>query len=218
MDMPLSIEKCLVIYGGPNNPKHQYQCGSAILPETDKVADLDIMRSADNTFHDHIAATATKGRRLVELCWRTMQNRDLYFILRIYTTYIISVLLYASSMWSRYLRQEADKLEAIQRLFTKRLSVQRKCSYGERLRNLSLLSLEARRMESDMIIVYKLIHNLMGITLADAGLTISRSNTRGKSCSYVEVERHLSWRHRDLNLEWKRLGIYWQRTLSARLL
>ena len=62
MIMPLSIDKCLVIYGGLNNPKHQlYQCRSAILPEADKVTDLRIMRSADNAFHDHIAATATKG-------------------------------------------------------------------------------------------------------------------------------------------------------------
>ena len=34
-------------------------------------------------------------------------------------------------------------------------------------------------MESDMIIIYKLIHNLLGIILADAGLAILTNNTQG---------------------------------------
>ena len=55
------------------------------------MADLGIIHSADNTFHDHITATATKGRRLVGLCWRPMQSRDPFFMLRIYITYIMPV-------------------------------------------------------------------------------------------------------------------------------
>ena len=216
MGMPLSIDKCIVIHDGLNNHKIQYQCRSAILPDADEVADLGIMRSADNNFHDHIAVTATKERRLIGLCWRTMQSRDPSFMLRIYTKYIMPVQLYASFIKSPY--QETDELEVIQRSFTKRLSGQRKCLSGERLRNFPMFSIEAQRMESDMIIVYKFIHNFMGITLDDAGLIISRNNTRGEGCAYVEIERHLSWRHHDSNLEWKRPGIYCQRKFSARLL
>lgn len=129
MGMPLSVDKCLVIHGRSSNPKHQYECGSAILPEVDKVADSGIMLSADNTFHDHIASTAKKGRRLVGLCCSSIRC-------------ILPVLLYASSTRSPYICQETDELEAIHRSFKKRLSGQRKCSYGKRLRNLSLLSLE----------------------------------------------------------------------------
>ena len=40
MDMPLSIEKCLVLHCGLNNPQYQYQCGGGVLPATDSLAPL----------------------------------------------------------------------------------------------------------------------------------------------------------------------------------
>ena len=61
MGMPLSIDKCLVIHGGPSNLKHQFRCESAILPEANKVNDLGITSSSDNTYHDYITSTAKMG-------------------------------------------------------------------------------------------------------------------------------------------------------------
>ena len=40
--MPLSVEKCVVVYYGANNPKH-YKCRANNLSEAESTVDLGIM-------------------------------------------------------------------------------------------------------------------------------------------------------------------------------
>jgi hypothetical protein len=49
--------------------------------------------------------------------------------------------------------------------FTEKVTGQAQWSYGARLRNLSLLSLESHCMQADLISVYKIRHGLAGISL-----------------------------------------------------
>ena len=76
MRMPLSISKCLVIHYGVNNSHFQYDCGTSILLASDTFVDLGVRRSASGFFHDHIAMVVQKGRRLVGMCFRQLQNRQ----------------------------------------------------------------------------------------------------------------------------------------------
>jgi hypothetical protein len=177
--MPLSIDKCQVVHCGTSNPRHNYQCGGSSLPATASFVDLGVTRSCDGTYHDHVTSVVQKGRKLVGMCLRGLQSRDPAFMLRVYKTYIMPVLNYASSIWSPHMRQEVDELEAVQRRFTKKVTGQAQLSYGARLRNLSLLSLESQRMQADLIAVYKIRHGLAGISLEDAGLSLCVGNTRG---------------------------------------
>ena len=110
----------------------------------------------------YISAVAQKGQRLVGMCFRGIRSRDPVFLMRVYRAYILPVLSYASPIWTPYLRQDVDELESVQRRFTKRLAGMKNCSYGTRLRKLSLLSLESQREYTDLITVYKLIHGMMG--------------------------------------------------------
>lgn len=177
--MPLSVDKCFVLHCGASNPRHPYHCGHSALPEADSITELGVIRSSDGTFTDHISAIAKRGRQLVGHCFRAIQCRDPAFMLRIYQTYILPKLTYASPIWSPHLRQEIDELEAVQRRFTKRLTGQAQLSYATRLTNLSLLSLESQRRLSDYVTIYKLCHNMLGVTLNDVGLSLSANNTRG---------------------------------------
>ena len=122
---------------------------------------------------------AQRGRQLVGRCFRAIQSRDPEFMLRIYRTYILSGLNYASPIWSPYLQQEVNELESVQRRFTKRLIGQAQHTYDERLRNLSLLFLQSQHELTNYVMIYKLSYNMIGITLEDAGLSLSTNNTRG---------------------------------------
>ena len=44
---------------------------------------------------------------------------------------------------------------------------------------MSLLSLESQRELTDYIMIYKLCHNMIGITLENADLSMSTNNLRG---------------------------------------
>ena len=87
--------------------------------------------------------------------------------------------MYASHLWSPNLRYKVNKLEAVQRRFTKRILGRRDKSYGDRLQRCDLFSLVYRRIERGMHTVFKLIHGLHGITLEDAGLSLCSSISRG---------------------------------------
>ena len=52
-------------------------------------------------------------------------------------------------------------------------------TYGQRLDNLQLLSLESARMESDLSTAFKLIDGKMGISVEDVGLSLCHGITRG---------------------------------------
>ena len=162
--MPLSISKCLVIHYGVNNPHFQYDCGTSILSVSDTFVDLGMRRSASGFFHDHIAVVAQKGRQLVEMCFRQLQSRQPDFLLKVRKIYILRPIMYASQLWSPNLRYEVNALEAVQRRFTKRIVRSRDKSYGDWLQRCDLLPLESHRIERDMYIVFKLIHELHGIT------------------------------------------------------
>ena len=71
------------------------------------------------------------------------------------------------------LRYKVNALEEVQRRLTKQIVGSRVKSYGDRLQRCVLLSLESRRIERDMHIVFKMIHGLHDITLEDPGLYLS---------------------------------------------
>ena len=76
--------------------------------------------------------------------------------------------MYASQLWSPNLCYENKAFESVLRKFTKRLIGGRGKSYGERLQQFDLLSLESHRSEQDSLTVFKLIHGPQGISLEDA--------------------------------------------------
>jgi hypothetical protein len=177
--MPLSVAKCAVMHYGPNNPRHQYVVhGAETLPAADHFKDLGVIMAADGTFSDHVATVAAKGRRLAGLCMRKMVTRKPDFMMRVFNTYVLPSMLYASSIWSPRLRYEIDAFEAVQRRYTRRITGLRHMSYGQRLHTLQQLSVESACMAADLVLTYKLVHGMLGITAAEAGLHLCAGTTR----------------------------------------
>ena len=65
-----------------------------------------------------------------------------------------------SGRWNPHLLKHVNALERVQRHFTKRITVLRNLSYDERLACLELDTLECRRLKADLILYYKIMHNL----------------------------------------------------------
>ena len=162
MDVPLSIEKSLVIHYGTNNLCYQYYCEERELPSSVTFVDIDVVRCSNATYSEQVTTVAHKGRRLVGLCSRLLSYRNADFMLRAYKTYVLPVTLYASVIWYPHLHYEVEDLEAVQRLD-----------------NLQLLSLESARWERDLLTAFKLIHGKMEIYVEDVGLHLCHCFTRG---------------------------------------
>ena len=80
-------------------------------------------------------------------------------------------------MWSPYKKKDIDRIEKVQRHFTKRITNVKTLSYHDRLKTLKLPSLEYRRLRGDLIEVYKITHNVYDhITTKDL-FTLSNKST-----------------------------------------
>ena len=99
-----------------------------------------------------------------------MKTKNIWTLLKLYTTYVRPKLEYNSSVWSPYLKQDIVKLEAVQRSYTKKAFL--RCSisfssYHDRLSKLSLQTLEYRRLVYDLVYLFKIIRGMSDLRFSD---------------------------------------------------
>ena len=96
-----------------------------------------------------------------------------------FAVFVRPLLEYCSPVWSPCTVTAINKLESVQRMFTKRLPDMMSLSYDARLQLLGLERLELRRIHSDLIMCFKITHQLVSIPFSSMfELSASRA-TRG---------------------------------------
>ena len=111
---------------------------------------------------------------------RSIEYKSWSVMVRLYKALVRPNLEYCVQFWSPSYRKDVNKIERVQRRFTRIVPGLKKLSYRERLNRLGLYSLERRRMRGDLIEVYKI---LMGIDRVNASrlfpLRRGEKKTRG---------------------------------------
>jgi hypothetical protein len=79
---------------------------------------------------------------------------------KFFCTYVRPGLEYCSPAWSPQFIVDIDKIENVQRRFTKRIPGLSNLPYLERLRILRIESLEIRRIKADLIQTYKIVNGI----------------------------------------------------------
>ena len=82
-------------------------------------------------------------------------------LINLFKTYALSLLDYASVIYSLHCLMLIDSIESIQKHFTKRLHGLSKYCYADRLNITQLNSFELRRVHTDFVMMYKLQHGLV---------------------------------------------------------
>ncbi len=129
-------------------------------------------------------------------------------MLRLYKSLVRPHLEYCIQAWRPYLQKDVDKLERVQRRFTKIIPELRNMPYEQRLNKLKLTTLETRRIRGDMLEVFKIVKGLEGLNASDF-FEFSTSTTRGhtlklfKQRSRLDVRKY-SFSQRVIN-EWNSL-------------
>ena len=96
-----------------------------------------------------------------------------------FKTYILPILEYCSPIWNPHLLQDIDRLENVQRSFTKKLLGLKDKSYRDRLTECRLVSLELRCLRIDLIICFKIVRSLVALKFDDFFVFDSNTRTRG---------------------------------------
>ena len=131
------------------------------------------------TFSDHIDSVVAKAKKRMFLIFKSFESRDIQLFVFAFKTYILPIVEYCSSIWYPSKLEDIDRVEKIQRSFTKRLYGLQKLSYRDRLVACSLPSLELRRLRADIVLCFKIVHKLIALDFDDFFVLDCNTKTRG---------------------------------------
>ena len=181
-----NTSKCNMMHLGKNNPEYGYTMADGTnlqdLNVTKCEKDLGVHVDTLLDFNDHITKLVKKGRSMSGMLFRSIVSRSSDILIPLYKALVRPHLEYANPVWSPYLVKDIDRIERVQRHFTKRITGLRSLEYPDRLRKLNLPSLVYRRKRGDMIECYKLTHHIHDpLTTKSLFQLDTDSNTRTNS-------------------------------------
>ncbi len=166
-----------------------YEIDKQPLPNLETVSDLGVSVDCSLSFSVHVSNIVSKAHQSLSVLFRCFVTHDLSALVLAYSCYVRPILEYACTVWNPVLHRRSslgclssiDKIESVQRYFTRRLLkrclVPEMC-YLDRLKMLNLEPLELRRLKFSMCMVFKIVYGLVDVNCSDF-FELSASVTRG---------------------------------------
>jgi hypothetical protein len=143
------------------------------------IKDLGVLVDSKLNFSAHIDSIVVKAKQRIYLIFKSFQSREVALFVFAFKTYILPIVDYCSSIWYPTKLEDIDRIENVQRFFTKRLYGLYYKSYNERLVACALVSLELTRLRTDIILCYKIVHNIISLDFSDFFVFDNHGITRG---------------------------------------
>ena len=134
--------------------------GGIPVPFRDTVKNLGILVQRDTKFDENIEDSCKKCRRQTGWILRTFTTREPQAMLTLYRALVLPIAEYCCQLWCPTVIGKVQELEGIQRSFTSRIKGLEHLNYWERLKALSLYSLQRRRERYLIIYVWKIVQGL----------------------------------------------------------
>ena len=187
--MKLAVSKCgsLLLKGNlaAYEDENELFVNNEPLAIFSAVKDLGVLVDSKLNFSSHIDSIISKAKQRIYLIFKSFITRDIKVMTFAYKTYILPILEYCSSVWNPAKLEDIDKLESVQRYFTKRLHGLWQKSYKERLIACSLQSLELRRLIMDIVLCFKIVHGLVALNCNDFFAFDPNCVTRGHNFKLI---------------------------------
>ena len=152
-----------------------YYIDNMVIDTCDTHNDLGIQFDKYLYFYKHILYSYMGALLTINNLFHCFLTNDITTLIKAYITYARPKAEFSTTVWNLGLKARlyndlTDKIERVQRVFTRRLFG--RCglayiNYSERLNYLGLQSVALRRLHKDLIIIYKLIHNICNIDLSN---------------------------------------------------
>ena len=131
-----------------------------ILTLVDKLLDLGITVSNDLSWASHIRSSCDKARKMAAWVFSVFHTRNTGVMLTLYKSLVRSHLEYCSPLWNPSKTCDIQEVESVQRTFTSKIHGLQHLHYWERLKTLTLMSLQKRRERSMIMHMWKILHGL----------------------------------------------------------
>jgi len=183
--LEVASEKCNVMHIGKANLNYDYSLPHGNLSTLDNIRHLGVIFSKNLKFSQHCTEITKKAQQRLAIIRRCFCSKNKTILLWAYKVYVRPILEYASQVWSPYLLDDIDRIERVQRRFTKCLPGLHSKSYAERLNDLSLDSLELRRLKNDLSLTFSILNGLVDIDQTSFFTLRNDQRTRGHSLKLV---------------------------------
>ena len=127
---------------------------------------------------------------------RSTLNRDASFMIPLYVTHIRPLLDYASAVWNLGYIGDLKLLESVQRRWTREINGMEGLNYYERLKALNLFSVKGRLLRHDIIMYWKIFHELSSISRDQVFPSPFMGNTRGHTFKIFHTRSQIEVRRR----------------------
>lgn len=140
-----------------------YKIRDISLNEVDTVRDLGVYIDRQLKFTSHVDHAVTKAAQMLGFLKRNTVGFTQQTKIILYNAYVRSHLEYASTCWNPYYAVHSQRIESIQRAYTRHLAFQcigfsHRSPYDQRLSKFKMISLNKRRLLLAMCFLHKLVH------------------------------------------------------------
>ncbi|GAB0202183.1 hypothetical protein GRJ2_002683900 [Grus japonensis] len=136
--------KCKFLHMGQLNAKHNYRLGGEWMESSPEEKDFGVLIDEQINMSWQCAFAVQKGTRFVGCVKSSVTSRLREVILEYYV-----------QLWGPQYKKDMEQLERVQGRATKLIRGLEHLSYGDRLRELGLFSLEKRRLWGDLIAAFR---------------------------------------------------------------
>lgn len=191
----LNIDKCCFISFFKGNMKFNtsYCLGNSDLKRVSSVKDLGVTFNSQLNFNEHINNISVKSSKMLGFLLRNCREFSVESIKCVYCSLVRSHLEYASMVWSPMYAIHKTTIERIQNKFLRFCAFRINHTivdhnYNGILCRLNLMSLESRRLQTDLIFVFKLLNGMISCPelLELIGFNVPRHLLRNNALFNVE--------------------------------
>ena len=190
--MHFNPSKCYILRISRTKVKFDcfYTLAGVVLNQVSETAYLGLEVSQDLKWDKHINKICKKANSTLGFLRRSLRNCPAKLKELAYIALVRSSLEYSSVVWCPYTVKNISKVEAVQRKaarFVKR-NYSWDCSVTSMLKELNWSSLEERRKNASVTMLYKVVNGLVAVDASDVLVNSDRRTRANNSHSY----RHFS--------------------------
>lgn len=167
-ELQLNVSKCKIMsfYRRDTRYVSEYGIGDVQLERVEECRDLGITMDRTLSFNSHVDTITAKAYASLGFLKRMCSNmHDPYTLKSLYCAHVRSVLEYACVIWHPQYQTQIDRIESIQRKFTRfalrylnwNIDNNPWPTYETRCKMISIESLERRRMNANIFFIYDLL-------------------------------------------------------------
>ena len=162
--MKFNLDKCKIMHVGRTNPNYQYSMDGQPLQTINEERDIGVIVKNTLKPSRQCAEAARKANAVLGQITRSFKYRDRHTFLSLYQQFVRPHLEFSTPVWSPWSILDIDVLEKVQSRAVNLVSGLNRGSYEEKLRELGMVTLEARRTKSDLIETFKILKGISKVS------------------------------------------------------